>query len=101
MGGSSKKQTVGYRYYLGMHLAMCHGPVDAVTEIQVADRQAWSGSLLAAAASRWINLNSLAVKNVKVVCPARWMWLLDKALRHPTIIWYPKSDRRNLPIAAC
>lgn len=45
MGGSSKKQTVGYRYYLGMHLAICHGPVDAVTEIQVADRQAWNGNL--------------------------------------------------------
>lgn len=51
--GSSKKQTVGYRYYLGMHLAICHGPVDAVTEIQVGERQAWSGSL---AASGRINL---------------------------------------------
>lgn len=45
--GSSKKQTVGYRYYLGMHLAICHGPVDAVTEIQVGERQAWSGNLAA------------------------------------------------------
>ena len=45
MGSSSKKQTVGYRYYMGMHLAVCHGPVDAVTEIQIADRQAWSGNL--------------------------------------------------------
>jgi hypothetical protein len=53
--GSSKKQTVGYRYYLGMHLAMCHGPVDAVTEIQVGERQAWSGSL---AASGRINLSA-------------------------------------------
>lgn len=44
-GGSSKKQTVGYRYYLGMHLAICHGPVDVLTEIQVADRQAWNGHL--------------------------------------------------------
>lgn len=51
--GSSKKQTVGYRYYLGMHLAICHGPVDAVTEIQVGERQAWSGNL---AASGRINL---------------------------------------------
>jgi hypothetical protein len=53
--GSSKKQTVGYRYYLGMHLAICHGPVDAVTEIQVGERQAWSGNL---AASGRINLNA-------------------------------------------
>ena len=29
MSGSSKSQTIGYRCYLGMHLAICHGPVDA------------------------------------------------------------------------
>ncbi|MDG9670873.1 phage tail protein [Hahella sp. CR1] len=45
MGGSSKSVTVGYRYYLGMHLAICHGPVDALTEILVGDRQAWKGDL--------------------------------------------------------
>jgi hypothetical protein len=55
MGGSSKKVTVGYRYYLGMHLAICHGPVDALTEIQVGERQAWSGNLTA---SGRINLNA-------------------------------------------
>lgn len=47
MGGRSKAQTVGYRYALGMHLAICHGPVDAITEIQVGERQAWSGNLTA------------------------------------------------------
>ena len=47
MGGSSKSATVGYRYYIGMHLAICHGPVDAVTEIQVGERQAWSGNVMA------------------------------------------------------
>ena len=36
MGGSSKKQTVGYRYRIGLHLALCQGPVDAVQEIQMA-----------------------------------------------------------------
>ena len=45
--GSKKKVTVGYRYYLGMHLAICHGPVDALTEIQVGERQAWAGNLTA------------------------------------------------------
>ena len=45
--GSKKKVTVGYRYYLGMHLAICHGPVDALTEIQVGERQAWAGNLSA------------------------------------------------------
>lgn len=42
MGGGSK-QTVGYKYYLGMHMILCHGPVDYVTEIKADDRLAWSG----------------------------------------------------------
>ena len=42
MGGRSKSQTVGYRYSLGAHLALCHGPVDAIREIRVDDRTAWS-----------------------------------------------------------
>ncbi|AOS78343.1 phage tail protein [Hydrogenophaga sp. PBC] len=41
MGGRSKKQTVGYRYRMGLHLALCQGPVDAVQEIQMGDRTAW------------------------------------------------------------
>jgi hypothetical protein len=41
MGGRRKKQTVGYRYRIGMHLVLCQGPVDAVQEIQVGDRTAW------------------------------------------------------------
>ncbi len=40
--GGSKKQTVGYRYSLGMHLALCHGPIDAIREILVDRRTAWS-----------------------------------------------------------
>ncbi|QJD54461.1 tail protein [Sphingomonas phage Lucius] len=43
MGGKSKKQTVGYKYYLGMHLALCHGPIDAITRLRVDDRDAWTG----------------------------------------------------------
>ncbi|MCA0871386.1 phage tail protein [Seohaeicola saemankumensis] len=39
---SSSTQTVGYRYALGAHLALCHGPVDAIREIRVDDRTAWS-----------------------------------------------------------
>ncbi|MBU9699986.1 VWA domain-containing protein [Rhodobacteraceae bacterium HSP-20] len=42
MGGRSKAQTVGYRYSLGVHLALCHGPVDAIREILVDRRTAWS-----------------------------------------------------------
>lgn len=44
MGGSSKAQTVGYKYYLGMHAIMCHGPVDKVTRFSVDGKAAWSGT---------------------------------------------------------
>lgn len=42
--GKKKSVTVGYKYYLGMHMVLCHGPVDAVTAIDVDDRRAWTGS---------------------------------------------------------
>jgi uncharacterized protein YegL len=43
MGSRSRStQTVGYRYSLGAHLALCHGPVDAVREIRVDDKTAWA-----------------------------------------------------------
>ena len=44
MGGSSKKVTVGYKYYLGMHMILCHGPVDRMKWFKVDDRVAWLGS---------------------------------------------------------
>jgi len=39
----SKKVTVGYKYYLGMHMVLCHGPIDYVKSIKVDGRLAWSG----------------------------------------------------------
>lgn len=41
--GSSKKVTVGYRYYMGLHFGICHGPVDEVQQITVGEREAWTG----------------------------------------------------------
>lgn len=35
--------TVGYRYYLGAHMALCY-PVDMIQEIQIGDRTCWTGS---------------------------------------------------------
>lgn len=43
MGGSSKKVTVGYKYYLGMHLILVHGPADKLLNITVDGRRAWAG----------------------------------------------------------
>jgi len=45
--GSSKKVTVGYRYYMGLQFGLCHGPVDALRQVSVGDRAAWSGNLTA------------------------------------------------------
>ncbi|UQM93924.1 putative virion structural protein [Stenotrophomonas phage vB_Sm_QDWS359] len=42
--GSSKKQTVGYKYYLGMHMILCHGPIDSISRISVDNKVAWSGT---------------------------------------------------------
>jgi hypothetical protein len=44
-GGGKQSYTVGYWYGLGAHLVLCHGPVDAVTEIRVGERVAWSGQV--------------------------------------------------------
>lgn len=46
MGGSSKKQTVGYKYYLGMHMILCRGPVDKLRQVKVDDRMAWQGDFV-------------------------------------------------------
>jgi len=45
MPGGGKKVTVGFRYFLGLHLGVCQGPVDEVSEIRVGGRTAWKGNL--------------------------------------------------------
>lgn len=37
----SPPQVVGFRYHVGLHLALCQGPVDAVQQILVGERSAW------------------------------------------------------------
>lgn len=44
MGGGSKKQTVGYRYRMGLHMGLCL-ECDALLEIRAGDRTAWAGSI--------------------------------------------------------
>ena len=43
--GSKKEVTIGYKYYLGMHMVICHGPVDSLTRIDVGERTAWGGNV--------------------------------------------------------
>jgi hypothetical protein len=42
--GGSKKQTIGYKYYLGAHLVVCD-EADELIEIIYGERRAWSGSV--------------------------------------------------------
>ena len=42
--GGSKKQTVGYKYYLGEHMVLCHGPIDLFSRIKVGEKTAWEGN---------------------------------------------------------
>lgn len=37
-------QTVGFRYFMGMHMGICRGPINELNEIRVGDRTAWQGT---------------------------------------------------------
>jgi hypothetical protein len=41
MGKGAK--VAGYRYYMGLHFGLCHGPVDELLELRAGDRSAWTG----------------------------------------------------------
>lgn len=41
MSKESGAQTIGFRYYLGLHMGVCRGPVNELVQIDVADKQAW------------------------------------------------------------
>lgn len=41
--GGSKKQTIGYKYFLGVHMILCHGPIDSISRIEVDKKVAWLG----------------------------------------------------------
>lgn len=43
MGGKSKSQTIGYKYFVGLHQILCHGPIDRILRLTVDDRIAWEG----------------------------------------------------------
>ncbi len=45
MGGSSDSTTIGYRYFMGVHMGIARGPLDELVEIRVGDKVAWSGSV--------------------------------------------------------
>jgi hypothetical protein len=44
VGKGSKKVTVGYRTNMGMHVILCHGPIDKITRLTADEKIAWQGS---------------------------------------------------------
>lgn len=52
--GKAKNVTIGFKYYMGLHMCLGRGPVDELCEITVGDRQAWQGS---ATANQQIRIN--------------------------------------------
>lgn len=44
--GKAKKITVGFKYLMSLQMGICRGPVDALLEIRVGDRQAWQGEFI-------------------------------------------------------
>jgi len=45
MGGKSKEITTGYRYFMGLHMALCHSGGVELRRIDVGGRVAWEGSV--------------------------------------------------------
>lgn len=41
--GSSKKQTIGHAYYMGLHMGVCKGPIDALLAIRAGGRDIFTG----------------------------------------------------------
>jgi hypothetical protein len=42
--GKKKKVTVGYKYFMGLHMGLGRGPFDLIREIRVGDKTAWLGN---------------------------------------------------------
>ncbi|MBI1620025.1 phage tail protein [Aquamicrobium zhengzhouense] len=40
-GGKGGNQTIGFRYYMSLHMGLCRGPVDEIVQIKVGDMRAW------------------------------------------------------------
>lgn len=46
MSGGGGEITVGYKYFLGIHMVLCHGPVDSIKKVIVDGKTAWSGNAI-------------------------------------------------------
>lgn len=44
MSGGGGSGVTGFKYYMGLHFGLSHGPLDAMLEIRAGDRTAWVGA---------------------------------------------------------
>ena len=56
--GSSKKVTVGFKYYIGVHFVLCHGELDKVISIYVSDKLAYTCHIVEVSQSNSIYVNN-------------------------------------------
>lgn len=60
--GKSKSQLLGFKYFLGIHMGICRGPVDTLVEIQVGDRKAWPvefTELVSGTGTAWVSQETI------------------------------------------
>jgi len=43
--GKGSKPTIGYKYWMGLHIGICHGPINQFIRILAGDRTAWAGNV--------------------------------------------------------
>lgn len=60
-GGGSKSQTVGYKYYMGIHMIVCHGPVDEIVNVYAGEKSTGISASYTGGTeqSRWVGLPDL------------------------------------------
>lgn len=57
--GSSKNQTIGFRYYMSLLSGLCRGPIDELVEIEVGGDSAWNGHACSIDETEFINAPNL------------------------------------------
>ena len=85
-----KAQIIGWRYFLGMHMVLCHGPVDAVQAISFGEREAWSGSRVGSGDILVNNPKLFVAINARVVLSAQF-----------TLLWVSLRKGRMVTLCRC
>ena len=51
---SSKRITIGHKYFIGIHMVLCHGPIDRIERIRVSETNVWTNNI---SSNSRININ--------------------------------------------